>query len=105
MATTIMSLLRKSLVNLNENLENIMTAINIRTTEKLQKSHMQRAIDDAVTKRPDLEQIVLDLANGMIIAHKSKPSNETLKTPQPYPLQDPNTVSDQTQISNTDLTH
>ena len=112
-----MTLLRKYTVSLNENLKNIMTALNIGTNEKMQKSHMQQAIDNAVMNKPDQEQIVPDMANKLITVHKSKLSNETIETcpsgepdssqtPQPDLMSDPNTdiVSDQAQILNTDLT-
>ena len=117
MAPTIITLLRKYPVSLNENLEYIMTALNIGTNEKLQKSHMQRAIDNAVLNKPEQKQIVMDIANGLITEHKSKPTGESVvtcpsskpdpsQTPQPDLTSDPNTdfISNQAQSSNTDLT-
>ena len=106
MAPTIITLLKTHPVSLTENLKKICHEIGLKPT-KLTKTKMQCEIDDLVSKQPNLEEKVREIAEEM--THNAKknrenhnsephhpqdenqspqnPQTTTLSAPPPYPIE------------------
>ena len=75
MSPTISTLLNSHPVSRNDNLRKIAMALDLNPPQEHKKVQIQSAIEDYLTKEPDLEQLVREIAQTIILDSKSTRSD------------------------------